>query len=84
MSLEKLLYKKEFRGRIKKEGKTYNKYTKVHRFPFLNKKPAVYLLLLVLLLVLLIAALYQSPLRNPKLNADKPQQERQVEINYQE
>lgn len=56
MDFKKLIYKRQYRGTIEKEGKAYRKYKRVLRFPFLKHKSMLYLFVITLLLA--IAAMF--------------------------
>jgi hypothetical protein len=61
MILKKLLYKKECRGTVEKDGKRFKKYKKVKRALF-NQKWILYLFLVVVLLAAIGAVLLHGSL----------------------
>ena len=52
--IKKIFYKDDFRGTITKDGRTYKKYRKVQRFPFLNARFAWFLFTLLMVFVTII------------------------------
>lgn len=73
MGLKEIFYKKEFRGKIEKEGKIFKKYKKVPRFPWLHNKIIRSVIILVAFILFAMAATFSYRIYRAKKGNSEPQ-----------